>query len=149
MVVFPLPCKPYVKHYLKISFGSPANIRHDSVIGKYFFQLVSDPVDRREAYDLFDYRDEIEIKITQDLLLRKGCILTKTTLRYFNLFVENHFKDKIHIMIDSLVEFQGIHINKAVELVYEQFDMDETIFPHETIRKDYQRYRKRLEGLQH
>ncbi len=125
-------------------FGSPAYLRRDSHVGKYFFQLVDDAREEAESEKMFDYDAVCSIQIREDIFLRKGYMLSKTGTRFFNTFVEDLFKTQIRTIIETMVEFQGQEINKAIDCVYDKFEMDETIMPHETIRKDYQRYRKAL-----
>jgi len=147
MLKFNLPCKKYVKHYLENCFGSPSYIRKGSHIGKYFFHLLEDAPEREDKENMYDYDSICTIEITEDVFLRNGYVLSKTGIRLFNTFVEDQFKTQIRTIIETMVEFQGQQINKAIDCVYDKFDMDETIMPHETIRKDYQRYRKDLEAL--
>lgn len=147
MLTFNLPCKPYTKRYLENCFGSPAYLRQDSAIGKYFFQLVGEPTDDRASVINMEYTQMITIQITEAVFLQKGYVLSKTNIQKFNRFVEDHFKTQIHIMLNTLVEIQDIKIKDAIDFVYDKFDMDETFFPLETIVKDYYRYRKSSNGL--
>lgn len=148
MVTFNLPCKKYTKHYLENCFGAPAYLRNDSVIGKYFFQLVEEGSQKRESERFYDYPESCTIIIRQDLFMRKGYMLSKTGIREFNTFVEDHFKTQVFIMLDTMVHFQNCEINRAIDCVYDKFDMDETIMPQETIRRNYHRYRVALEKKQ-
>jgi hypothetical protein len=152
MIIYHLPCKDHVKHYLEFCFGvkgKPVSIRNDSYIGKHFFLLVNDASDKRDSeFEIDVYRNTVPVKITQDMVLRKGCVLTKTNIRAFNTFVSDHFKSLIHAQLDTLCEIKGMQIKYAIDLVYEKYDMDESILTHEAIRKDYQREKKRLKALQ-
>ena len=109
--------------------------------------MVEDASETREkTLKLDNYTSMIELKITQDMVLRKGCVLTKTNVRAFNTFVSDHFKTQIHAILDTLTDIQGMQIKKAIEIIYDKFNMDEAIMTHEAIRKDYQRYKKRLKS---
>lgn len=143
---FNLPCKFYVAHYLKRKFGNPAYIRKESDIGKHFFLLLEDAsCDRDNEYR--PHPHELTIKITEDVFLRRGCVLTKTGIINFNRFVEADFRKQVILMLDVLVGTQDIQIQKAIDYVYDHFDMDETIFPMETIVKQYYRERKARKKL--
>lgn len=149
MLTFNLPCKDYTKHYLENCFGNPTYIRKDGVIGKYLFQLIDKNYTRREKEITFNgYNAECTILITEDVFLRHGYVLSKTNTQEFNRFVEEHFKAQIRTMIDVFIKYELRTFVEAVDCVYDQFDMDETIFPFDTIKKDYQRYRKRLDVVQ-
>lgn len=145
-VEFNLPCKFYVGHYLRTKFGNPVYLRRDSDIGKYFFSLVEDASERRDK-EYKPHRHEIKVQITEDVFFRKGCVLTKTNIIAFNNFVEADLKKQINLMLDTLVEINDIQIKQAIDFIYDRFDMDETIFPMETIIKQYYRERNRRKAL--
>lgn len=148
MLTFNLPCKPYVKQHLINCFGSPAYLRGDSGIGKYFFQLVADPTEHQDTKCTHEYQEQITIRITEDIFLRKGYVLSKTNVRSFNNFVEDLLKTQSRNIIDTILSVNdGMKITEAIDFVYEQFNMDETVWPLETIKKDYYRYKKRSEAL--
>ena len=151
MIIYHLPCKDHVKHYLESAFGikgKPLSIPAGSSIGKHFYLLIEDAsTEREKKLKLDKYTSTLEIKITEHIVLRKGCVLTMTNVRAFNTFVSDHFRNQIHSMLDVLVEIQGMDIKKAIEVVYDKYDMDESILTHEAIRKAYQRHKKRLKAL--
>lgn len=141
-----IPVKPYVRKYLENCFGTPVLMRKDSAIGMYFYQLVDDPTERRNS-EYGGFQDQVLITITEDVFLRKGCVLTDTNIIRFNNFVEEHLKMQLRIMIDTLIEFQEVKIKDAIMVVYDKFNMDETVLPYETLKKDYYRWSKRQDAL--
>lgn len=143
---FNLPCKYYVGHYLKTKFGNPVYMRRDSDIGKYFYSLIEDASEKRDK-EYSPHKNEIIVLITEDVFLKKGCVLTKTNIIAFNNYVEADLKKQINLVLDTLVEINDIQIKKAIDFVYDRFDMDETIFPMETIIKQYYRDRKARKAL--
>lgn len=146
---FMLPCKFYVAHYLKSKFGDPVYLRRDSDIGKYFFSLLEDAntEDDHKYEKNSKHNSEVRIMITESVFLKKGCVLTKTNTVYFNRYIENDFKKQVNLYLDALVEVNDIQIKKAIDYVYDRFDMDETIFPMETIVKQYYRDRQQRNKL--
>lgn len=140
MIKFQLPCKDHVKHFLEFQFGKPAILRNDNYIGKYFFQLTRESSKNYDPHLRIDnYPALTEIKITQDLFLRSHCVLTEKNVREFNMFVSDNFKQQIRSDIITMVEFQGIEIKKAIECIYQKYNMDESILSYEAIKKDYYR----------
>ncbi len=144
MIIYHLPCKDSVKHFLESNFGvkgNPILLRKSSYVGNYFHALV---VDASEKHDKKpnNYRHVVPIKITEDMVLKKGCILTGTNVVAFNTFVHDYFKNQIHVAMDVLIEMKDIKIKEAVDMIYNKFDLDESIMTYEAIRKDYQRYKK-------
>lgn len=144
---FNLPCKYYVGHYLKTEFGNPINLTHRSDIGRYFFSLVEDASEKREKEIVNGYKSSVVVIITEDVFLKKGCVLTKTNIVAFNNYVEDNFKKQINLVLDTLVEINEVQIKQAIDFVYDKFGMDETVFPMETIVKQYYRKRKACKCL--
>lgn len=146
-LTFDLPCKPYVKHYLEHCFGAPAYLRSDSMIGKYFFKLLENPDNRFDLNAESKHNTALCVfEIKEDVFLRKGYMLSPTNARDFNRFVEDHLKTQINQLLDLIGNFKGDQIKYAIDIVYDKFDMDETVLPYETIKQSYYRYRKRLEA---
>ncbi|MES2590887.1 MAG: hypothetical protein V4608_03295 [Bacteroidota bacterium] len=121
-------------------------MRRDSDIGKYFYSLVDDACGAKDKR-ITVYRNEIKVLIVEDVFFRKGCVLTKTNIVEFNNFVEKDLKKQVNIYLDALCEINDIEIRRAIDFVYDKFDMDETIFPLDTIVKQYYRKRKACKGL--
>lgn len=144
---FNLPCKYYVGHYLKTQFGNPICLTPKSDIGKYFFSLVEDASQKRDKEIVKGYQYAVTVIITEDVFLKKGCVLTKTGIQDFNNYVEGNLKKQINLVLDTLVEINEVQIKQAIDFVYDKFEMDETIFPMETIVKQYYRERKARKGL--
>jgi hypothetical protein len=140
MLTCNLPAKNYVKCYLEKSFGNPVRMRKESAIGKYFYRLLEDAEDDQSS-KYRDYSDCVKIEIPYHVFLKKGCVLTKHSITEFNNFVEDVIKSQMHAMLDTLIDLQGIEIKKAIDYYYDTFGFDETVFPYETIKKSYYRYR--------
>lgn len=138
---FNLPCKYYISHYLQTKFGNPVYLRRESDIGKYFFMLLEDASSESDN-KYRPHNREVKVMITESVFLRKGCVLTRTGIINFNRFVEADFKKQVNIMLDTLVAVNDIQIQQAIDYVYDYFNMDETIFPMETIVKQYYRDRQ-------
>lgn len=146
MLTTVIPVKPYVKRHLENSFGNPTLMRRDSAIGKYFYSLLEGASD--DGSDEYKgYAETVTIHIPYHVFLKKGCVLTKASIIEFNNFVEDLIKMQMHSMLDTLIEVNGTEIKKAIDFYYESFNFDETVFPYETIKKSYYRYRKALEAL--
>lgn len=146
MLTTVIPVKPYVKRHLENSFGNPTLMRRDSAIGKYFYSLLEGASD--DGSDEYKgYSESVTIHIPYHVFLKKGCVLTKASIIEFNNFVEDLIKMQMHSMLDTLIEVNGTEIKKAIDFYYGSFNFDETVFPYETIKKSYYRYRKALETL--
>ncbi len=146
MVKYDFPCKAYTKHYLEFCFGSPVIMRNDSYIGKNFYRLVEDQYEHQDSKLKSLYDSVAVIIITQDVHMRKGFMLSKSGVAEFNHLVEDFFKKQINAMLLAKMD-SGVEINLAINnFIYPTFRMDESIMTHECIRKDFQRYRKKLEA---
>jgi len=148
MLTASIPVKPYVRKHLENKFGNPVMLRQDSAIGKYFYQLLEDPSRGRDR-QYSEYTDLVTIRIPEKVFLHRGCMLTDTNITNFNSFVEDQLKQHLRLMIDILLEFNEVEIKEAILIVYHKFNLDETVLPYETIKKDYYRYRKRSKAAPH
>jgi hypothetical protein len=117
-------------------------MRKDGAIGKYFYELVENPDVTQDYLCKKFHPCEVTIVVTENVFLRKGCVLTKTNQRKFHTFVEDYFKQHIYQVLDTVTEINDMQIKQAIDFVYDKFDMDETIFAMETIVKAYYRERE-------
>lgn len=144
MITVEIPVKPYIRRWIELQIGKPAKLSRDNNIGKYLYQLMEDPVDRREI-DFPSYQEMIEIKITEEVFLRKGYYLTRTNIIAFNSFVEEHIKTTVFNYIDALIDGSGkIKKKDAIEKALLKFGFDEWSWPYQSVKKAYDRHCNRL-----
>ena len=139
-VITELPAKRYVKRYLEVNYGTPAEINNRSFIGKFFYMLVEDSSQENDKkIKLTGYKDMVTLKLTTRCFFRKGCILTPTNIVLFNSFVEDVIKSGLeHFMLGAV----KVGKKKKAESYYGFMDlmsMSETDFPYETIKKHVDR----------
>jgi hypothetical protein len=146
MILAEISVKKYIRHYLQQRFGDPTLLTKDHQIGKYLYQLLGDACTRNDS-DFKPYKDTLTVKITEDVFLRKGYLLTATNVINFNNFVEEVIKNEMFLHIDVIREHRpGIKIKSAIEHVMQKMLFDENVFPYETMKKSYDRYRLKKNG---
>lgn len=141
MITTDLPVKPYVGHFLKSRYGDPVNLSRENMIGKFFYLLISDDSIKNTKTESI-YKDTIQIKITEDVFIRKGYMINHQGIIMFNNFVTAHIKERMFIYVDALLEANSsIKIKQALEQAMHKFMFNENVFPYETLKKSYDRYR--------
>jgi hypothetical protein len=143
-----IPCKQYVKTYLENRFGNldPKSglmvclLSSDTIEGKFLFELLESQNERRDT-EFGQYPQTVIVKITEDVFLRKGYFLSKTSTIRFNSFIEDLIKNSMRLIIATLVHECGMKMTAAIEKFQDTFGFDEKSFPLETIKKDLQRYK--------
>lgn len=141
MITTELPVKPYVGHFLKSRYGNPVQMSRENQIGKFFYLLISDESIKNSKSESI-YKDTIQIKISEDVFIRKGYLINHQGIIMFNNFVTEHIKERMFIYVDALLEANNsIKIKSALELAMQKFMFNESVFPYETLKKSYDRYR--------
>lgn len=141
MILAEISVKPYIRHYLQQRFGDPTYIPKDHQIGKYLYMIIGNDCRKNDKY-FRPYKDKLTLKITEDIFMRKGYLITDTNITAFNGFVEDHIKNEMFLHIDAILEHgRGVKIKTAIEHVMSKMLFDENTFPYETIKKAYDRHR--------
>lgn len=139
-----IPCKPYVRHYLIMRFGSPVNLTCEPYLNNIFRRLLRKPSTRHDKYynDLLKspntyYSCNIEVGVSESDFYRYGWELTKTDIIAFNSEIETRVKK---LMRDVVEIYENVMLQKEAILRFqEEFGFSEEIWPYESIKKDYYR----------
>lgn len=142
MVTIELPVKPYIRNYLEVNFGKPVKLTRESHVGKFFF-LLTESTSRRHDKKYSPYKDRVNIVITENAYLRNGSLITPTGIMDFNNFMEDLIKIQLFTYIDALRESSTINLKSAFERYRDKFEIDESSFSYENIKKTYYRYTRR------
>lgn len=144
MIIIEIPCKSYIRCWIEKQYGKPAKISKSNNVGKFLYQLMSDPQFKNDS-DYRPYRDIVTVSISEDVFLRKGYYITKTNTTLFNNFVEEQIKSTLFVYIDALKDGTGkIKTKLAIEKALEKFGFGADDWPYESIKKAYDRHRKRV-----
>lgn len=137
-----LPVKPYVKQYIKLNYGNPADFSSDKYINSQFRRCLSKPSSR---FDLRNknlskqfYSSSIKIVISQDDFYRHGWELTPTDTIAFGKIMEHQAKFFMRNMISFYLSYM---IKRDAIFKFQQtFGFTEDIWSFDSIKKDF--YRK-------
>jgi hypothetical protein len=100
--VVTLPVKPYVKRFIEINYGFPANFSSNPDVNKFFLSLLKKPdtsKDKRYSEQLFNYTALMEVAISQHDFYHYGWELTRTDIIAFG----QYFEEKAKFMMRSFV----------------------------------------------
>lgn len=137
-----IPCKPYVKRYLEVTYGTPVDFTKDKSLYPVFRKKLEKPSNKRnstyKACRLDKYTETVECKILQTDFYEFGWELTITDIISFNKEMEGRAKMFMYLIISSRISF-GMAQTDAIRYFQERFDFPEEIWPAESINKDCQR----------
>ena len=139
--VVTLPVKPYVKRFIEINYGFPANFTSSPDVNRFFLSLLKKPdnsLDKRYSEQMFNYTALMEVSISQHDFYHYGWELTRTDIIAFG----KYFEEKTKFMMRSFVGVYvaaGMPIFKSINLFQERFLFDDVHWDYQTIKKDFYR----------
>lgn len=140
-----VPVKPYVKRYIELNYGNPADFSSDASLQKLVHKCLSNPSTRYEnKYEnkLCTYTERIGIAISEDYFYRYGWQFTYTEIVNFGKTFEFVIKTKM-ILIVGTYTGMGLSFRHAIERYQERSGLSEQDWPYESIKKDYYRNKPR------
>jgi hypothetical protein len=142
--VVTIPVKPYVKRFIELNYGLPADFSSDPEIQREFRRCLKKPITRREAIyanrEMCTYTQSLDIVISQDDFYRHGWEVSKTDTVTFGKIFESSIKCKMHNMV-SIYRGVGLSIKDSIQKFQEHYHMEEEYWSYESIKKEY--YRRR------
>lgn len=136
-----IPVKPYVKQYMVLNYGSPADLSSNKFINERFRKCLSKPsVRRRSIYRkiTFEWHSEkIMVLISQDDFYRYGWELTSSDIISFGKLMEHQAKFFMRNMVSLYTTF--MNERDAILAFQNNFGFTEDIWSFETIKKVYSR----------
>jgi hypothetical protein len=141
MFFLELPVKPYVKRYIVLNYGSPANFSSNKFINDRFRKCLSKPSRRNnpvyEKTAFCKYSEIIKIILTQDDFYRYGWELSPTDIISFGKLLEHQAK----FLMRNMISFYMTLMNErdAILTFQNNFGFTEDIWPFDSIKKNYSR----------
>ena len=141
MYTVSIAVKPYVKRFLVIECGEPADLSVFPDLKDYFRKFLRKPNNRyRNKYreSICGYSETIDIAISEDDFYRYGWELTQTDTVSFGKLVEYKAKCLSRTIIG--VSFAlGFEIKSGINRFQERFGFTEEDWQYDTIKKDFYR----------
>jgi hypothetical protein len=141
MFFLELPVKPYVKQYIVLNYGNPANFSSNKFINDRFRKCLSKPARRYNfKYQKIDFArqsETIKITLSQDDFYRYGWELTPSDIISFGKFMEHQAK----FLMRNMISFYMSLMNErdAILTFQNKFGFTENIWPFDSIKKSYSR----------
>jgi len=137
-----IPCKPYVRRFLELNYGSPVDFTRDQTIYPLFRQKLKRCSTRHDNYysslENKKYTETCVLKITEDDFYNLGWELTFTEIVRFNREMEGRAKLFMYMIVSTRISF-GMNTTDAVHYFQERFGFTEDVWQSESIVKDCQR----------
>jgi hypothetical protein len=132
------PCKPYIRRYLEITFGNPAELSKDKVLYDVFrlkLRKKSYRYDHGKYSTLSKYTSEIDIKISRDDFYRHGWELSRTDIVALNIILEGRVK---LLLFKSIRLYRAFNypLTESIARFHQKYGFTENDWPIESIRKE-------------
>ncbi|MFZ4546669.1 MAG: hypothetical protein ACOYN4_04510 [Bacteroidales bacterium] len=141
MFFLELPVKPYVKQYIILNYGNPANFSTNKYINDRFRKCLSKPSRRWDnKYEKLAFAkqsESIKITLSQDDFYRYGWELSPNDIISFGKLMEHQAK----FLMRNMVSFYMSLMNErnAILTFQSKFGFTEDIWPFDSIKKSYSR----------
>ncbi len=136
-----VPVKPYVKRFIEMNFGLPADFTNNPPVLKFFHELLQNPshyYDKNISDEIYYQSATVAILISEHDFYRYGWQLTKTDTVAFGKYFQNRAKLLMRNVIGCHVGL-GMPLNKSILKFQNQFQFHEDIWAYQSIRKDFYR----------
>ena len=133
-----LPCKPYTRRWMELTFGDPAELSKDRMLYDIFrskLRKKSFHYDYTKYNSLKKYTACIDIKITQDLFYRCGWELSRTDVVAFNKHIEQKTKLFMYHLV-GLHKFSGHSLSESIDWFQATYGFPESIWQKDSIYRD-------------
>ena len=145
--VVTIPVKPYVKRFIELNYGSPADFTKCPELQKEVHRCLRKPVteyDRQFENKLTTYTQNLEIVISQDNFYRYGWEFSKSDIVSFGKIFEYRIKSQMHLTV-TVYRGLGLSTKKSILKFQEYFSMEEEYWKYESIVKEYYRKKQDVE----
>ncbi len=134
-----IPVKPYVKRFIEINYGLPADFSKHPRVNEFFLDKLKHPDtsrDRQYPDQLCTYTETLEVVISQHDFYKHGWELSKTDIVAFGKYFEDRAKLLMRLHVGSNHAL-GRPINVCIEEFQDDFCFDENVWKYEAIKKDF------------
>lgn len=145
--VVTIPVKPYVKRFVELNYGLPADFTNFPDLYKEVQIRLRKPetqYDRKLETKLCTYSETLEIVISQDLFYRHGWEFSRTDIVSFGKIFENTLKSKMHTAV-TVYRGIGVSTKDSILRFQDNYRMEEEYWPFDSIKKEYSRKRPDIE----
>lgn len=142
--VVTIPVKPYVKRFIELNYGLPADFSKDPKIQEIVKRCLVKPCRRYDlkykTFNLSTYSENLEIVISKHWFNHYGCEFSITDTIAFARQFEHKIKKLMRDLINKYLQI-GIPIKTSIVDIRETLGLDESQWKYQSILKDYQRTR--------
>ena len=142
--VVTIPVKPYVKRFIELSYGLPADFSKSKEIQEMIHRYLKKPCTRYDrkynTFQLSKYSENIEIVISKYYYNHYGCEFSITDSIEFGRYFEFKAKDEMNKLIEVSLSL-GKSLKTSIVDIRERLGFDESQWKYESIKKDFNKHR--------
>jgi hypothetical protein len=139
-----VPVKPYVKRFLENNYGHPVDFRNYPRENDLFKRMLKKPVFEKDSMyenELLRHSHVVDVLISEREFYRHGWELSKTDIISFGKYFEHKAKCVMRTVVGMYVSF-GKPLNESILMFQDIYHMEEEYWPYDSIKKDFDRYKK-------
>lgn len=148
--VVTIPVKPYVKRFIELNFGLPADFSKYPEIQEKVNRCLKKPRtqydNKYKTFKLSTYSENIEIVISKHYFDRYGCEFSLTDSIKFGQYFEYQAKDLMRNLIGMSLAF-GKTQKKSIMEIRKILGFDESQWKYESIKKDFMKHRSEYDEI--
>jgi len=131
--------------FLTRHLGEGYKLGNNDIFGRYLFNLLRSPREDRQYDDyLARYTASFPVRIVPYLVADRACKnCSPLTIVHFNNFAEEIFFKEFHDFVQFRVEENLVEAKVAIERFCERNGFTEDDIAYETLKKNWQRYKKK------
>ena len=140
-ITITIPVKPYIKRFIEINYGLPADLSSSGELVKMVKRCLRKP-NKRWDHKLCDKTrvlyETVEIIISEDTFYRYGWEISKTD----TVALGKEFERRVKVFMRNIVGVNyalGLPINTSILRFQEKFSFPEDVWSYESIKKDFYR----------
>jgi len=136
-----IPVKAYIKRFIELNYGDPADFTDDPETNKYFLNLLKKPntyFEKKYPDEICTYTQEVEVLISGHVFYKYGWELTKTDIVAFGRYFEVRVKFFMRTFI-GMYHGVGLPFKNSITKFQERFGFDEDSWAYQSIKKDFYR----------
>lgn len=136
-----LPCKPYVKRFLDLNFGEPADISSNKELQNLYRSCLKRPSrydDNKYSETLQKYTEKTIILISEYDFYHYGWQLTKTDLVTFCGAIEKKAKQFMRFEVNRHFAVRG-NLKTSIYHFQDLYEFPESVWTYDSIKKDFYR----------
>lgn len=147
MIELQLQLPVYLVKYLKTLYGEPYSPMANDEIGIYILNILERKTTRSEPIYSFkkENKECFTISINASNYAKRGCLISAEKQNIIIKYIDSHFRKEIFRYAVMNYHYYKIPYKETIITALKTYDITENDLAYETIRKDFNRKKAKIE----